>query len=149
MVGMPEKPARQSWSTADVDSRHALAYWVDTICQSFLEIDIDSPAREHFRGRLDQYELGPATLYIVEADSQTIRRTPQRIAGSRYAGYFLLQLRQGQLRFQQFGRESHVNAGDCVLIDCSAPYRLECLPTTRSVALEVASAVAQELDPRA
>jgi AraC-like DNA-binding protein len=135
MVAMPERPARQRWSTADVDSRHALAYWVDTICKSFLEIDIESPERAHFHGRLDQSELGPAMLYVVEADTQTVRRTPARIAHSRYAGYFLLQLRAGHLRFQQYGRESSVEAGDCVLIDCTAPYRLECLPTTRSVAV--------------
>ncbi len=135
MVAMPERPARQRWSTADVDSRHALAYWVDTVCKSFLEIDIDSPNREHFHGRLDQSELGPATLYIVEADTQTVRRTPARIAHSRYAGYFLLQLRAGELRFQQHGRESFIATGDCVLVDCNAPYRLECLPATRTVAV--------------
>jgi AraC-like DNA-binding protein len=134
---MIDIPTRQRWSTSDVETRHALAYWVDRICHSFLEIDIDSPAREHFRARLDQCELGPATLYIVEADSQVIRRTPQRIAGSRYGGYFLLQLRQGQIRFQQFGREAQINAGDCVVVDCSAPYRLECVHTTRSVALRL------------
>jgi hypothetical protein len=89
MVTLLERPARQRWSTADVESRHALAYWVDTICKSFLEID--SPDRQHFRGR--QSELGPATLYIVQADTQTVRRTRARIAHSRYAGYFLLQLR--------------------------------------------------------
>jgi AraC-like DNA-binding protein len=135
MVAILERPARQRWSTADVDSRQALAYWVDTICKSFLEIDIDSPARDQFRARLDQSDLGPATLHLVEADAQTIRRTPARIAHSRYAAYFLLQLRAGQLHFQQYGRESCVETGDCILIDCNAPYRLECLGTTRSVAL--------------
>ena len=135
MVAILERPARQRWSTADVDSRHALAYWVDTICKSFLEIDIDSPARDQFRARLDQSELGPATLHLVEADPQIVSRTPQRIAHSRYAGYFLLQLRAGELRFQQYGRDSRIEVGDSVLIDCNAPYRLECLHTTRSVAL--------------
>lgn len=135
MVAMLERPARQHWSTADVDSRHALAYWVDTICQSFLEIDIESPMRERFRARLDQSSLGPATLHLVEADTQKIRRTPARIAHSRYAAFFLLQLRAGQVHLQQYGRDSCIEVGDCVLIDCNAPYRLECLDTTRSVAL--------------
>jgi AraC-like DNA-binding protein len=132
---MTERAARQHWSTADVEPRHALAYWVDTICKSFLEIDIDSPAREHFHARLDESDLGPAKLYLVEADTQTVRRTPTRIAHSRYAGYFLLQLRTGELRFQQYGREAFIQPGDSVLVDCNAPYRLECLPTTRTVAV--------------
>jgi AraC-like DNA-binding protein len=135
MVAVMERPAPQRWSTADVESRHALAYWVDTICKSFLEIDIDSPARDRFRARLDQSDLGPATLHLLEADTQTIRRTPERIAHTRYAGYFLLHLRAGQLHFQQYGRECCVQVGDCVLIDCNAPYRLECLGITRSAAL--------------
>jgi hypothetical protein len=135
MVAILERPARQHWSTKNVDARHALAYWVDTICKSFLEIDIDSAARDRFRAQLDQSALGPATLHLVEADTQTIRRTPTRIAHSRYDGFFLLQLRAGQIHFQQYGRESCMQAGDSVLIDCNAPYRLECLNTTRSVAL--------------
>lgn len=132
-------PTRQRWSTADVESRHAMAFWVDTICKSFLEIDIDSPARDRFHGQLDQSSLGPASLHIVEADSQRIQRTPARIARSRYAGYFLLQLRAGQIRFQQYGRQSSIEAGDTVLIDCSAPYWLEYADTTRSVVLRFPS----------
>jgi AraC-like DNA-binding protein len=135
MVAVVEGSARQRWSTTDVESRHALAYWVDTVCKSFLEIDIDSPDRSRFQARLDQAEFGPATLYFIEADTQTICRTPARIAHSRYAGYLLLRLCAGQLRFQQYGRESCIEAGDCVLVDCNAPYRLECLPTTRSAIL--------------
>lgn len=136
MTALLERAARRRWSTADVDSRQALAYWVETICKSFLEIDIDSPEPQHFHGRLDQAELGPATLYVVQADTQTVRRTAARIAHSRYeAGYFLLQLRAGRLRFQQHGRDTCIEAGDCLLVDCNAPYRLDCLPATRSLAL--------------
>jgi hypothetical protein len=80
MAAMLESPARQRWSTADVDSRQALAYWVETICKSFLEIDIESPQSHPFRARLDQYTLGPVTMNIVEADAQRICRTPARIA---------------------------------------------------------------------
>lgn len=135
MAALLETPGRRRWSTSDVESRHALAYWVDTICSSFLEIDIDSPDRHDFHGQLTQSELGPATLYLVENATQTVRRTRARIARSRYAGYFLLQLRAGRLNFQQYGRESTIESGDCVLVDCSAPYRLDCLPVTRSVVL--------------
>jgi AraC-like DNA-binding protein len=135
MGALLEKPARWRWSTADVEAPQALAYWVDAVCKAFVEIDIDSPKRQHFHGQLEQSELGPATLYVVEADTQTVQRTRARIAQSRYGGYFLLQLRAGRLRFQQYGRESCIETGDCVLVDCTAPYLIECLPTTRTVAL--------------
>ena len=132
------QPTRQRWSTQSVASRHALAYWVDTICRSFLEVDIESPKRDAFRASLDQSAFGPAMLNVVEADTQVIDRTPARISRSNYAGYFLLELQAGQIKFQQYGRESCVETGDCLLIDCNAPYRLECLGATRSIALRFA-----------
>jgi len=135
MLFAANTPARQRWSTTDVESQHALTYWVDTICDRFLEIDIDTPNREQFHAHLEQSNFGAATLNIVEADIQTIRRTPSRIARSRYAGYFLLHLRSGRLRFEQYGRDCGIDAGDCVLVDCNASYRLECLQPTRSVAM--------------
>jgi AraC-like DNA-binding protein len=46
-----------------------------------------------------------------------------------------LQLRSGQLRLQQYGRDCSIEPGDSVLIDCKAAYRLECLGNTRSVAV--------------
>jgi AraC-like DNA-binding protein len=127
--------SRRRWSTQDVESRHALAYWVETISKTFLEIDIDCPEREHFYAQLDQFELGPATLCVIEAATQTVRRTRAQIARSRYPAYFLLGLRAGRLRLQQYGRESHLQPGECILVDCKEPYRLDCLDTTRCVAV--------------
>ena len=69
-----ERPGH--WSTDGVDQRRALAYWVDTVCDRFLELDIDTPVRSNFRACLDQIDFGPATLSFVGAASQRIRRTP-------------------------------------------------------------------------
>ena len=130
-----ERPARQRWSTGDVDTRHAMAYWVDTICKSFIEIDIDSPSRAHFHGQLERMSLGPAMLHTIEADAQNVSRTYSRIAQSHQtAAYIILQLRSGQMHFAQHGREAYIEAGDSVLVDCNVPYRLEAGPT-RSVAV--------------
>lgn len=132
-----EKPVRQRWSTGDVESRHALAYWVDTVCKSFIEIDIDidAPARGCFHGQLERMELGPAMLHTIDAGAQRVRRTYTRIAHSRYGGgYILLQLRSGRMQFAQHGREVTIEAGESVLVDCNVPYRLESV-ATRSVAV--------------
>jgi AraC-like DNA-binding protein len=135
MVETHAESARRRWSTATVAPQHALAYWVETICHSFLEIDIDTPERDRFRAQLDQIEFGPAKLYVVEAGTQCVRRTPARIAHSDEAYYFLMQLRQGKAHFRQAGRECLIQPGDCVLVDCKQPYALDCLPTTRTVAI--------------
>ncbi len=108
---------------------------MDTICESFLEIDIDSPDRHRFSARLDQSDLGrqPSTSSRLTPRLSDVRRRGFPIPASRVT--FLLQLRAGQLHFEQYGRKSQIEVGDCILIDCNAPYRLDCLNPTRSVAL--------------
>jgi AraC-like DNA-binding protein len=125
----------QRWSTDGVRPQEALDYWVDTICRSFLEIEIDSPARSEFRARVTQASLGSASLHLLEAERQCVRRTPARIGRSTPPAFFLLQLQAGRARLNQYGRGAELAAGDCVLIDCNAPYEMECLSATRSLVL--------------
>jgi AraC family transcriptional activator of tynA and feaB len=123
----------------DVEPRKALAYWVDTICQTFLEIDIDSTEKGRFEAQLDSTDFGPGQLYLVQARSQHVHRTPARIARSAGAESFVIlnQIRQGRAVFRQHGRECELRAGDCTLVDCKEPYVLDCLDATRSVALRL------------
>jgi AraC-like DNA-binding protein len=130
-----QSTTRGRWSTEDVEPRFALSYWVDTICRSFLEIDIECPEGDRFQACLDSAALGPANLYLVRADAQSVRRTPASIARSRAAYMFLMQLREGRQIFSQYGRECVLNPGDCVVVDCTEPYQLDCLGPTRSVVL--------------
>jgi len=125
------------WSTEEVDPRFALAYWVDTVCDRFLELEIDTPLRDRFRARLEQADLGPATVNLVTAESQRVHRTRAKIAHSRYPVFFLLQLRAGQIRLRQLGREAHLRAGESVLIDGTEPYDLVCPEATTSFALRL------------
>jgi AraC family transcriptional regulator, positive regulator of tynA and feaB len=126
---------RHRWTTDDVEPRHALAYWVDTVCRSFLEIDIDSPERSDFRARLDSVPLGSGSLYLVEARTQYVRRTAQNIARSQGDWTILMQVREGRQSFRQHGRECTLGAGDCTVVDCTDPYELDCEGSTRSLVL--------------
>ena len=130
-----ERP--HTWSTQDVDQRSALAYWVETVCDRFLELDIQAAPRQRFSARLDQVELGPTTLNFLEAGSQRVRRTAARIARTRYPGFILLQLRTGQLALRQHDRAVHLHSGECVLINGSEPYDLECPRITSAAALRM------------
>ncbi len=125
------------WSTEEVDQRQALAYWVDTVCDRFLELEIDTPVRDHFRARLVQADLGAATANFLEAESQRVHRTRAKIAHSRYPVFFLLQLRAGHMRLQQMGREAHVRRGECVVIDGTEPYEIDCPEPTSALALRL------------
>ena len=125
------------WSTDGVEQHRALAYWVDTVCDQFLELEIDTPVRSQFRACLDQLDFGPATLSFVGAASQRIRRTLARIARTRYPAFFLLQFRRGHGLVRQGGRQVQAHAGDCVLIDGTEPYDLDCPQSTSAAVLRM------------
>ena len=112
-------------------------YWVDTVCDRFLELDIDTPVRSNFRACLDQIDFGPATLSFVGAASQRIRRTPARISRTRYPTFFLLQFRVGHGLLRQRGKELQAHAGECVLIDGTEPYDLDCPQATSAAILRM------------
>lgn len=134
-----EAPAPRHWSTREVEQHQALAYWVDTICDQFLELEIDTPVRDCFHACLDQVDLGPATASFFEADTQLVRRTRAKIARMHTPMFMLLQLRVGQVRFQQSGREVRVGPGECVFIDGTEPYEVKCPQPTKAVALRLPS----------
>jgi AraC-like DNA-binding protein len=129
--------ALRHWSTDEVEGRRALAYWVDTVCDRFLEMDIDSPLRDGFRARLDQVEMGAVTASFIDAETQRVHRTLAKIARTRYPVFMLLQLRAGHARLRQGGHESLLGPGECVLIDGTEPYELQCLTSTSSLALRL------------
>jgi AraC family transcriptional activator of tynA and feaB len=131
----PQRPGH--WSTDGVEQHRALAYWVDTVCDRFLELDIDTPVRSHFRACLDQIDFGPTTLSFVGAASQRIRRTPAKISRTRYPAFCLVQFRVGHGILRQRGRELQAHAGECVLVDGTEPYDLECPQATSAAILRM------------
>jgi AraC family transcriptional regulator, positive regulator of tynA and feaB len=130
------QPSRR-WSTEDVESRRALAYWVDTVCDRFLEMEIDTPLRERFRARMDQIELGAVTASFIDAETQQVRRTLAKISRSRFPVFMLMQLRAGKARLSQDGHESPLVPGDTVLINGSRPYELELPQATSALAMSL------------
>jgi AraC-like DNA-binding protein/mannose-6-phosphate isomerase-like protein (cupin superfamily) len=129
--------AVRRWSTEGVDPRRALSYWVDTVCDRFLALDIDTPLRDRFSARLEQVELGATTVNFMHAERQRVHRTRARIAHSDHSVFVLLQLREGHVRFRQGGQETLVRPGECVFIDGTQPYDLECPLRTNSLALRM------------
>lgn len=128
-------PARH-WSTDEAADR-PFSYWVETVCDRFLELDIDSPVRERFRARLDQTGLGPATANWLSADAQRVRRTRAKIARA-HSSFLLMQLRSGRVLVRQAGCVTPLYPGECVLLDGSQPYEVECPEPTRSCVLQLA-----------
>lgn len=131
---MPSVPARH-WSTEEVPDR-PFSYWVETVCDRFLELEIDSPVRQQFHARLDQTDLGPATASWLCADAQRVRRTRAKIAGS-HPSFLLMQLRAGRVEIRQAGQVTPLRPGECILLDGAQPYEVECPEATRSCVLQL------------
>lgn len=131
------QPLARRWSTEDVDGRRALAYWVDTVCDRFLELDIDTPLGEAFHARLEQVDLGAITASFIDAGMQQIHRTLAKISRTRYPVFMLLQLRAGHMHLRQLGDDALLRPGECVLIDGSEPYDIDCPQATSALALRL------------
>jgi AraC family transcriptional activator of tynA and feaB len=130
-----EAPTPRHWCTTQVEQPRALAYWVETVCDRFLDLEIDSPVRDRFHASLDQIDLGPATANFFEADTQRVRRTTAKIARLRSPAFLLMQLRVGHVRFQHLGHDVQLGPGECIFIDGTEPYDLECPQPTKAMTL--------------
>ncbi len=121
------------WSTDQVLPRDRLGYWVEAVCDAFLEMKVDSPARGEFSGHLAQRPLGPIDLNQVTASSQEVWRNRQVIARSRRQNFYLLHIHGDRMRVRQRDREAFVAQGNLVLVDSREPYqfsfpgRVDCL----------------------
>ncbi|MEY4761956.1 MAG: hypothetical protein RLZZ200_1812 [Pseudomonadota bacterium] len=131
---------QRHWSTEQVDPRQALAWWIDTVCDRFLELDIEAPASGRFQASLDQVELGTATANFIRAGSQNVQRTQAKIARSAEPVVVLLQLRAGRMQLDQGGQQVHVEPGESVLINAARPYALRCPVPTHALALRLPGA---------
>ncbi len=121
------------WSTDRVSPGERLGYWVEAVCDAFLEMKVDSTADGEFAGHLAQRPLGPIDLNHVTASSQEVWRNAQVIARSRRQNFYLLHIHADRVRVRQRGREAFAGAGDLVLVDSREPYqfsfpgRVDCL----------------------
>jgi AraC family transcriptional regulator, positive regulator of tynA and feaB len=123
------------WSTEEVEQHRALAYWIDTVCDRFMELEIDTPVRDRFHARLEQADLGPVTVNILRADRQRVCRTRAKIAGTHHPVFHLMQMRSGSVVVHQLGRATPVRPGECVLINGTEPYEIECPDATNALVL--------------
>lgn len=111
------------WSTADAGPGQGLSFWIEAICEAFLEMKADSGAGRSFAGSLEQHDFGPVNLNFVAADCQEVWRTRQAIGRSRQDFFYLLHVRGGRLGVEQHGRRAAILPGDCVLVDSKDVYR--------------------------
>jgi len=110
------------WSTNHAGPDRALSYWIEAICEAFLEMKADA-SRENFSAQLTKFQFGPIDINYVDTDPQEVWRTRAAIARSRQNFFYLLYMREGHMGVAQCGREATITRGDCLLVNSQEPYR--------------------------
>lgn len=113
------------WSTNAVDERERLSYWIEAVCETYVQLDCDTPELEgSFHGRIEVDQLATLGLSRVTSASQLVRRTPARIARAT-EDFFLVSIQTtGRGAVMQDGRVADLEPGDFALYDSTRPYEL-------------------------
>ena len=110
-------------STSLVPAGERAAYWIDMICDVFVQLDC-SHTCDHFHGEITDQQLGALRLSRVDSNKQLVQRSPRQIARSS-DDCFLLSLQiKGHGRVLQDGRAALLGPGDFALYDSTRRYTL-------------------------
>ena len=113
------------FSTAEVRPHERLAYWVDAVCDTYVQLDCDAPDTRSFQGEIQLDTLATLGLSRVTASAQRVRRTPAKIARAT-EDYFLVSIQtEGTGVVLQDGRSAVLQPGDFALYDSTRPYELQ------------------------
>ena len=64
-AGVMSEAVRQ-WSTGAAGPGKALSYWVEAICEAFLEMKAESPSPENFSASITQHLFGQIDLNFAD-----------------------------------------------------------------------------------
>jgi AraC family transcriptional regulator, positive regulator of tynA and feaB len=114
-------PLKQ-WSTDAVQPQQRLGYWMDAICDSFLEMRAKPARVDGFFGHITHNTLGVVGVNEVLGSAQTVDRDAPTIAKST-ANYYYLITQLGSPWGVRHAGQSHLLApGDSILIDSRLAY---------------------------
>ncbi|MFE1450628.1 AraC-like ligand-binding domain-containing protein [Streptomyces olivaceoviridis] len=121
----PRPVPRTVWSSADVDTRDAFAYWADVICDTFVGVAARPGPDGVFAGRIEHSVLDGIGFAELTAGPQQVVRT-RRLIGRDPEDVFLanIQLR-GRGRLEQNGRVALLTPGTMAFVDSTCPYALD------------------------
>jgi len=113
------------WSTETVESRDRLSYWIEAVCETYVQLDCDAVHKDAiFKGEIEGGQLATLGLSRVSASAQKVRRTPAKIALAT-EDYFLVSIQAaGRGTIVQDGRVAELGPGDFALYDSTRPYDL-------------------------
>ena len=110
-------------STSHIAAGERAAYWIDMICDVFVQLDCTQTG-ERFHGEIADRTIGPLRVSRVDSNKQLVLRSSRQIARS-CEDYFLVSLQlAGHGRVLQDGRAALLGPGDFALYDSTRRYTL-------------------------
>lgn len=130
-------PKGHTTSTEDVTEKEQLEYWIDMICDEFVQLDCIPGQGKDFKGKLRGSKLDNIRVSEVNADPQHVIRSRKQIAKSTESEFLLsLQLEDMGI-VNQDGRIAELHPGDFALYDSTRPYTLHFDRPFRQVVLQI------------
>ncbi len=115
----------QRWSTDDVEPRHRLEYWIESICHFYLEMSSMAQRGDSFFGRIALCPLECITPTRATGAAQSIRRDRLDIERSDRNSYYLISQERSAWRILHAGQDRIVQPGESVLVDSRIPYEFQ------------------------
>ena len=130
-------PKGHTTSTEDVTEKERLEYWIDMICDEFVQLDCSTEQKTDFKGKLRGSELDNIRISEVGASRQRVTRSKKQIAKSTESEFLLsLQLEDVGI-VNQDGRIARLHPGDFALYDSTRPYTLRFDRPFRQIVLQI------------
>ena len=114
----------QILTTDAVAPDQRLAYWVDMICTTYVQLECDAKGSDDFSGSILSHRLPGLDLSVVSSRAQRVMRTP-RVISNASEDHFIVSLQtQGHAVISQDGRDAVMSPGDFAIYDSTRPYVL-------------------------
>jgi AraC-like DNA-binding protein len=123
--------------TATVSPSDRLDFWASSAFDAYLPVQIRSPLNGRFGARMWGYELGPLSLFRIEAAPNTMRRSSRAIAAADPECLHLSVILRGQIEAEQEGRTGLARMGDVISYETSHPVMFRAEKPYESLVLRV------------
>ena len=107
--------------TATVPAADRLDFWSEAAFDAYLPVQICSPVKEQFGARMWGWELGPLSLFRIEAAPNTMMRSARAIAACDPECLHVSVVLRGRIDAAQEGRTGVARAGDVISYETSHP----------------------------
>lgn len=107
--------------TAVVSPAERLDFWSEASRDAYHPVQIRSPEPDRFWARMWGYELGPISLFRIDAAANTMIRTARAIASGDPECLHLEVILHGRMNAAQEGRTGIAHSGDVISYETSHP----------------------------